>query len=49
MQLVSCLGDLKDKKSNLESQISSATSEKASLEDEMVRLTERLLELNGMI
>ncbi|OMJ83595.1 hypothetical protein SteCoe_15447 [Stentor coeruleus] len=48
-QLVSHLGDLKDKKANLESQISNAMTEKTSLEDEMIRLTERLAELNGMV
>ncbi|OMJ90546.1 hypothetical protein SteCoe_7037 [Stentor coeruleus] len=48
-QLVSHLGDLKDKKANLESQISNAMTEKTSLENEMIRLTERLAELNENI
>jgi hypothetical protein len=46
---VTHLDDLKDKKSNLESQISKATNEKQSLEDEMIRLTDRLAELNGKL
>ena len=46
-QLVTHLDDLKDKKSNLESQISNASNEKQSLEEEMIRLTSRLAELNG--
>lgn len=41
------LGDLKDKKNNLETQINTYNTEKNDLEDEMQRLTARLAELNG--
>lgn len=46
-QLVNHLGDLKDKKNNLETQINTYNTEKNDLEDEMQRLTARLAELNG--
>jgi hypothetical protein len=46
-QLVNHLGDLKEKKNNLETQISTYTAEQNELEAEMQRLTNRLAELNG--